>query len=68
MKTLNYITLTIAIIGALNWGLIGLFGINLVSMLFGIDSMVSRIVYVLVGVSGLCIIGFYPKIYENHKM
>lgn len=66
MKTLNYIALTIAIIGALNWGLIGLFGINLVSMLFGVDSMISRIVYVLVGISGLCLIGFYPKINEDH--
>lgn len=44
--------LAIAIIGALNWGSIGLFGLNLVTMLFG-DGMVSRVIYTLVGLSGL---------------
>lgn len=44
--------LAIAVIGALNWGAIGLFGLNLVTMLFG-DGMVSRVIFTLVGLAGL---------------
>lgn len=44
--------LAIAVIGALNWGSIGLFGLNLVTMLFG-DGMVSRVIFTLVGLAGL---------------
>jgi len=52
---MNYksLALTVAIIGALNWGLIGLFGINLVSSLLGDGSPLERIVYVIVGLGGL---------------
>ena len=45
-------TLAIAVIGALNWGAVGLFGVNLVTMLFG-DGMISRVIFTLVGLSGL---------------
>ncbi len=61
MKTLYYIVLTLVIIGALNWLLIGLFNFDLVAMLFG-EIGVSRIIYVLVGISGLISIGLYSKI------
>ena len=44
--------LAIAVIGALNWGGIGLFGFNLVAALAG-DTMISRVIYTLVGLSGL---------------
>lgn len=44
--------LAIAVIGALNWGAIGLFGLNLVTTLFG-DGMVSRVIFTLVGLAGL---------------
>ncbi len=52
---MNYksLALTVAIIGALNWGLIGLFGINLVSSLLGAGSLPERIVYIVVGLGGL---------------
>ncbi len=53
MKTLQKICLVLVIIGAINWGLVGLFDINLVSTLFGIDNIVTRIVYVLVGIAGI---------------
>jgi uncharacterized membrane protein YuzA (DUF378 family) len=53
MKALNLITLCLAIIGGLNWGLIGLFDFNLVAALFGELSAASRIVYVIVGLSAL---------------
>jgi uncharacterized membrane protein YuzA (DUF378 family) len=43
----------LVIIGALNWGLVGLFGLNLVEMLLGAWPMVVRLVYVLVGVSAV---------------
>lgn len=59
MKLLNCFCLTIAIIGAINWGLIGFFDFNLVSALFGDATMFSRIIYGLVGLSGLYLIGFY---------
>lgn len=62
MKTLYYIVLTLVIIGALNWLLIGLFNFDLVAMLFGEMSVISRIIYVLVGISGLISIGLYSKI------
>ena len=58
-KTINVIALTIAIIGAINWGLIGFFNFNLVSYLFGSASMLSKVIYALVGICGLYLIGFY---------
>lgn len=62
MKILYYIALTLVIIGAINWLLIGLFSFDLVAMLFGDMSLLSRIVYSLVGISGLVSIGIYSKI------
>ena len=62
MKILYYIALTLLIIGALNWLLIGIFSFDLVATLFGEMSMLSRIVYSLVGISGLISIGLYSKI------
>lgn len=52
MKTLNIITLVLVIVGGLNWGLVGLFQFDLVAAIFGgQDAALSRIVYVLVGLS-----------------
>ena len=59
MKVLNCVALTIAIIGAINWGLIGFFNLNLVALLFGSMSWISRIVYGLVGICGLYLLTFY---------
>jgi len=56
-KPIDYIALTIAIVGTLNWGLIGLFDFNLVATLFGTDNVITRIVYVLVGIAGIINIG-----------
>lgn len=58
-KALDIIALTITIIGAINWGLIGFFNFDAVSFLFGNLSWISRIIYVLVGVSGIYLITFY---------
>ena len=62
MKTLYNITLTLVIVGALNWLLIGIFNFDLVATLFGTMSVFSRIVYSLVGISGIISIGIYSKI------
>ena len=53
MKALDYTALTIAIIGAVNWGLVGIFRFDLIAALFGNMSWFSRLVYILVGLSGL---------------
>lgn len=62
MKFLNYFCLTLTIIGAVVWGLIGFFNFNLVSALFGQASALSRVIYALVGLSGLYVIGFYSLV------
>ena len=53
MKIIDKIALILIIIGAINWGLIGLFRFNLVELLFGDMTILARIVYSLVGISGL---------------
>lgn len=53
MKVIDKIALILVIIGAINWGLIGIFNFNLVDTIFGTMSIVSRIIYILVGISGL---------------
>ena len=53
MRALNKISLLLLLVGGLNWGLVGLFGFDLVATLFGEMSVLSRIVYVLVGVSAV---------------
>lgn len=62
MKALDCTALVIAIIGAINWGLIGLFRFDLVAFIFGNMSWLSRIVYVLVGVAGLYLCTFFGRI------
>lgn len=53
MKVIDTIALILIIVGAINWGLVGLFNFNLVDTLFGVASAFSRIIYTLVGISGL---------------
>ena len=48
-KGLDYTALVITVIGAINWGLIGLFRLDLVALIFGQMSWISRIIYVIVG-------------------
>ena len=64
MKVLYNIVLTLVIIGTLNWLLIGIFNFDLVAMIFGQMSVLSRIIYTLVGLSGIVSIGLYSKINE----
>lgn len=54
MRSLNIITLILVILGALNWGLMGLFQLDVVATLFaGPQTTISRILYILVGLAGL---------------
>lgn len=62
MKALNGIALTLVIIGALNWLLVGLFEFNLVDAIFGSLSILTRIICIIVGIAGLWSIAFYSKI------
>lgn len=59
---MNVIALILVIIGAINWGSIGLFGIDLVAMIFGGQlSLMSRIIFTIVGLAGLWSISFFFK-------
>jgi len=69
MNTLYKVALALIIIGAINWGMIGIFDVNLVSLLFGEDSMLTNLVYALVGISGLFCVGLLMKPFDEeiHK-
>ena len=58
MKAIDVIALILVIIGAINWGLVGIFEFNLVDTIFGAMSTISRIIYILIGISGLWSIKF----------
>jgi uncharacterized membrane protein YuzA (DUF378 family) len=53
MRALNVITLILLVVSGLNWGLVGLFDVDLVATLFGAGSFLSRLVYILVAVSAV---------------
>jgi uncharacterized protein len=56
MKSLHWIALLLVIVGAVNWGLVGLFQFDLVAALFGGQAApLSRVVYALVGLSGVVV-------------
>lgn len=62
MGAMDWIAMLLLIVGGVNWGLVGLFGLDLVATLFGEMSALSRIVYVVVGLSALY------AIYTSSKM
>ena len=62
MNTLQKTTLALTIIGALNWGLVGLFQFDLVATIFGgTDALLSRIIYVIIALAGIINIGILFK-------
>ena len=61
-KGIDYTVLTIVIIGAINWGLIGFFRLDLVAFLFGEMSLISRIIYGIVGIAGLYLISMFGRV------
>ncbi len=58
---IDWIALILVIIGGLNWGLIGLFNFNLVGLIFGEMTILSRIIYIVVGLASLYTIYFLAK-------
>lgn len=66
MKVFNSIVLALVIIGAVNWGCIGLFGLDLVGTLFGgTTSAISRIIFTIVGIAGIWSFSFFNKVDEE---
>lgn len=59
MATMQKIALVFTIIGAVVWGVYGLFGINIVEKLFGSISLVEKLIYIIVGICGLINIGIF---------
>jgi hypothetical protein len=58
-STINCIAHTLIVIGALNWGLIGFFGFDLVAFVFGNMTWISRIIYAIIGLCGLYALSFF---------
>lgn len=66
METLQKVALVFTIIGAVNWGLIGLFEFDLVAAIFGELTLMSKIIYTIVGVCGLINIGLLFTHLQDH--
>ncbi|MFZ4632217.1 MAG: DUF378 domain-containing protein [Patescibacteria group bacterium] len=62
LTVLDLVCLILVVVGALNWGLIGFLGFDLVAAIFGDMSILSRIVYSLVGLSAVYVATIIPKI------
>lgn len=67
-RGLDYTALTIVIIGAVNWALIGILKFDLVAFLFGNLSWISRIVYTIVGICGLYLISVYGRVTDGKNI
>ena len=65
---MNIASLTLVIIGAINWLLVGLFQFDVVAPIFGGSAaVVSRIIYVIIGLAGLWSLGIYPKLKRDKE-
>ena len=67
MKTIKIIVIILVVIGGLNWGLVGLFNFDLVAAIFGAMSVISRIVYILVGLSAAYLIVIFNSLLEDDE-
>jgi len=65
VKTLKIISIILVIVGGLNWGLVGLFNFDLVAAIFGAMSLLSKIVYVLVGLAALYIAAISNSLFKD---
>lgn len=63
-KCFDYTALTLVIVGAINWGLIGIFRLDLVALIFGNMTWLSRVIYALVGIGGLYLLSLYGRVQE----
>jgi len=67
-KSMDVVAYSLLLIGALNWGLVGFFGFDLVAAIFGSMSVVSRIVYALVGLAALYDLISLPAILKRWEV
>ena len=67
MKSAYWLALTLVVVGAVNWGLVGLFQFDLVAALFGPASALSRLVYSLVGAAGVALAGIAATTVGSHS-
>ena len=62
VRMIDWIALTLVVLGAINWGLIGFFQFDLIAMIFGtMTGLASRILFALVGIAGLYCLTFYAR-------
>ena len=61
MNTLYKVALVVGVIGCINWGLVGIFNFNLVEFLFGDGTILTRVVYTIVAISGILSLGILTK-------
>jgi len=67
-RALNWVMLTLVLIGAINWGLVGFFQYDLIAGIFGgVSSMASRIVYSIIGLAGLYSLSLYARLHSEHR-
>ena len=66
MYILRMVSYILLIIGALNWALVGMFGYDLVASIFGDMSLMTRIIYSLVGISAIVLLATSKEIYSQH--
>ena len=67
MRTIKIIAIILVIIGGLNWGLVGLFNFDLVAAIFGAMTVISRIVYTLVGLSAVYLALIFNSLVKDDK-
>ena len=65
MQTSQKICLGLTIVGAINWGLVGLFNFNLVEAIFGVDALLTKVIYSFVGLAGIINIGLLLTPFEK---
>ncbi len=68
LNTIDWIAYVLTIIGGLNRGLVGAFDFNLVATIFGEQTILSRIIYILVGISAIYLIYMATKLRVNHPI
>ena len=67
LSGITWVAIALVVIGALNWGLVGLFNFNVVDAIFGTLSPLSRIIYVLVALAGLYLIVDTARLREESR-
>lgn len=67
-NVLDWIAVILLVVGGLNWGILGLFGVNVVGSVFGEMSVISRIIYILVGLSSVYVLSIPSRFMSSEYM